>query len=234
MDGTLNKKILVIDDEQELLQLIHTVLKKEGFKHVYTEKTGKGGLELFKNIQPDLVILDIMLPDIEGYELCKKIRNTSRVPILFISAKSEELDKILGFAIGGDDYITKPFSPKELAYRVKAHLRRSTYQMEKDDPILQFGPFRMDPKRAELSKGEDKIELKPKEFKLLQYLANYPNQIMSKEKLCNEVWGEDYIGYDNTIMVHIRKIREKIERDPSKPEYLVTVKGLGYKLLIKD
>ncbi|WP_129595797.1 response regulator transcription factor [Anaerophilus nitritogenes] len=234
MEGILNKKILVIDDEQEILRLIHTVLQKEGFKYVYTEKTGIDGIKLFESIQPDLVILDIMLPDIEGYELCKKIRNTSRVPILFISAKSEELDKILGFAIGGDDYITKPFSPKELAYRVKAHLRRSTYQVENHDPILQFGPFRMDPKRVELFKGEEKIELKPKEFKLLQYLATYPNQIMSKEKLCNEVWGEDYIGYDNTIMVHMRKIREKIEKDPSKPEYLVTVKGLGYKLLIKD
>lgn len=235
MENILNKKILIIDDEKDLLKLIHTVLTKEGFTKVYTAETGNEGLRLFDEILPDLIILDIMLPDSEGYEICSTIRNISKVPILFLSAKSEELDKILGFAIGGDDYITKPFSPKELAYRVRAHLRRSEYQIESaDNTILKFGPFIMDTKKVELLKNNKVIELKPKEYKILEYLAKHKNQIISKEQLCDAVWGDEYIGYDNTIMVHIRKIRKKIEDIPSNPKFLVTVKGLGYKLVPED
>lgn len=231
-----NKKILLVDDEVEILKLLSTVLKKEGLNHVFTAETGSKALEIFKKELPDLVILDIMLPDMEGYEVCKKMREKAMVPILFLSAKNEELDRILGFAIGADDYITKPFSPKEVAYRAKAHLRRSVYveNANKEESIIKFGPFVLDEEKFELRKNGEIIELKAKEFKLLAYLANNKNQIISKENICDRVWGEDYIGFDNTIMVHMRRLREKIEENPSKPQYLVTAKGLGYKLVVKD
>ncbi|MFJ8260806.1 response regulator transcription factor [Rummeliibacillus sp. NPDC094406] len=232
----INKKILIIDDEEDLLKLLKTVLLKEGLENIYTATTAKDGWHQFQEIQPDLVLQDIMLPDGEGYDVCKQIRNISNVPILFLSAKSEEVDKIVGFAIGGDDYITKPFSPKEVAYRVKAQLRRSDFlQVEKEEnPIIKAGPFELNEQRAELKKNGEKIELKPKELGMMTYLLQNPNQILSKESLVNKVWGEDFIGFDNTVMVHIRRLREKIEEQASNPQYLVTVKGLGYKLVIKD
>ncbi|NFN19606.1 MULTISPECIES: response regulator transcription factor [unclassified Clostridium] len=236
----MNNKILIVDDEIEILKLLETVLKKEGFNNVYTAKTLKEGLAEFNRVKPELVILDIMLPDGDGYEICKDIRSKSNVPILFLSAKTEELDKILGFAIGGDDYITKPFSPKEVAFRVKAHLRRVNYNNENlnenntEEKIIKFGPYVLNESRAELIKNGKTIELTAKELKILSLLAHNQNQIISKEKLWDKVWGEDYFGFDNTIMVHIRKLREKIEDDSSNPKYILTVRGLGYKLSVKE
>lgn len=231
-----NKKVLLIDDEEDILRLLKTVLVKEGIDHVYTSTTAADGFIQFQEKKPDLVLLDIMLPDGEGYDVCKQIRHISNVPILFLSAKAEEIDKILGFAIGGDDYITKPFSPKEVAYRVKAQLRRADFIQEETNKkeVLKAGPFELNEQRAELKKDGEMIELKPKELQLMSFLMKHVNQIISKESLCENVWGEDYIGFDNTIMVHIRRLREKIETEPSKPNYLITVKGLGYKLMIKD
>ncbi|WP_252235440.1 response regulator transcription factor [Clostridium sp. ZS1] len=236
----MNNKILIVDDEIEILKLLETVLKKEGFNNIYTAKTLKEGLAEFNRVKPELVILDIMLPDGDGYEICKDIRSKSNVPILFLSAKTEELDKILGFAIGGDDYITKPFSPKEVAFRVKAHLRRVNYNNENlnenntEERIIKFGPYVLNESRAELIKNGKTIELTAKELKILSLLAHNQNQIISKEKLWDKVWGEDYFGFDNTIMVHIRKLREKIEDDSSNPKYILTVRGLGYKLSVKE
>ncbi|WP_373899526.1 response regulator transcription factor [Haloimpatiens sp. FM7315] len=227
------KIILIIDDEEDLLNLLETVLKKEGFRKILTAQTGSEGLSLFKSMNPDLVILDIMLPDKEGYEICKKIRETSSIPILFLSAKTEEVDRILGFALGGDDYVTKPFSPKEVAYRVKAHLKRSSMKLTKEKKLC-FGPFEVDESRMEIKKNGKLLDLKPKELKMFLYMLKYPNQIISKERICDDIWGEDYIGFDNTIMVHIRRLREKIEDNPSKPKYIVNVKGLGYKLVVED
>lgn len=231
-----NKKILIIDDEEDILKLLSRVLKKEGFANIYTAEDGESGFTLVKRINPDIILLDIMLPDEEGYEVCKKIRKISNVPILFISAKTEEIDRVLGFALGGDDYITKPFSPKEVAYRIKAHLRRSSYNVEEENKntVIKRGPFEIDEEKIEIKKDGEVIELKPKEYKIFIYMAKHPNQIMSKEKLCNEVWGEDYIGFDNTIMVHIRRLRERIEDDPSSPKYIINVKGLGYKFVLRD
>ncbi|MCM3537575.1 response regulator transcription factor [Priestia endophytica] len=231
-----NEKVLVIDDEEDILRLIKTVLKKEGIEHVLTAATAKEGMAQFRQQKPDLILLDIMLPDGEGYDVCKEIRTVSRVPILFLSAKTEEIDKILGFAIGGDDYITKPFSPKEVAYRVKAQLRRASYgkEQEKSDPIIAKGPFILNEEKAELIKNGETVELKRKELGLMKHFLENPNKVISKERLCDAVWGEDFIGFDNTIMVHIRRLREKIEDQPSKPIYLMTVKGLGYKLVIED
>ncbi|MDN9380904.1 response regulator transcription factor [Clostridioides difficile] len=240
----MENRVLIIDDEVEILKLLETVLKKEGLSNIYTAKTRKEGLEVFKNINPDLIILDIMLPDGEGYDICKEIRKTSNSPIIFLSAKTEELDKLLGLAIGGDDYVTKPFSPKEVAFRVKAHLRRLSYfsdsQNENTDSdnneekTISFGPYILNESRAELIKAGKSIGLSAKELKILSLFANNQNQIISKEKLWDKVWGEDYVGFDNTIMVHIRKIREKLEDNPSKPEYILTIKGLGYKLSVKE
>lgn len=231
----VQSKVLIIDDEKEILELIHTVLTREGIDQVLTASTARDGLTQFHQEQPDLVILDIMLPDGEGYDICKQIRDVSHVPIIFLSAKGEESDKIVGLAIGGDDYITKPFSPKEVAYRVKAQLRRSSYlQPSKAEPVIKKGPFELNEQQAELTKNGAAIELTPKELMLMTYFLQHPNRVISKETLYQTVWGEDFFGSDNTVMVHIRRLREKIEHSPSTPEFLVTVKGLGYKFVVKD
>ena len=239
MESLIRKsKILVVDDEVEILNLIKKALKKEGFENIYIADNGTNGLEIFKNENPDLAILDIMLPDIEGYDVCKKIRQTSDIPVLFLSAKGEELDKLVGLSIGADDYITKPFSIKELALRVKIQLRRSKKQFnieeKKNNNIIKVGPFEVNEQTLEVKKNGELLELKPKELKMFMYMVKHKNQIISKEKFCDEVWGDDFIGYDNTIMVHIRRLREKIEDNPSKPEYIINVKGLGYKFLVKE
>jgi len=183
------------------------------------------------------VLLDVMLPDGEGYDLCRRIREVSHVPVLFMSAKNEEIDKILGLAIGGDDYITKPFSPKEVAYRVKAQLRRVGYQTQETTPTiaekaLQVGPFQLNADETEVQKDGVLLELTAKEIGLMACFMHNPNRILSKETLFERVWGENFFGSDNTVMVHIRRLREKIEQDASKPMYITTVKGLGYKFVI--
>lgn len=231
----VQSKVLIIDDEKEILELIHTVLTREGIDQVLTASTARDGLTQFHQEQPDLVILDIMLPDGEGYDICKQIRDVSHVPIIFLSAKGEESDKIVGLAIGGDDYITKPFSPKEVAYRVKAQLRRSSYlQPSQAEPVIKKGPFELNEQQAELTKNGAAIELTRKELMMMTYFLQHPNRVISKETLYQTVWGEDFFGSDNTVMVHIRRLREKIEHSPSTPEFLVTVKGLGYKFVVKD
>ncbi|WP_249670133.1 response regulator transcription factor [Bacillus altitudinis] len=231
----VQSKVLIIDDEKEILELIHTVLTREGIDQVLTASTARDGLTQFHQEQPDLVILDIMLPDGEGYDICKQIRDVSHVPIIFLSAKGEESDKIVGLAIGGDDYITKPFSPKEVAYRVKAQLRRSSYvQPSQAEPVIKKGPFELNEQQAELTKNGAAIGLTRKELMLMTYFLQHPNRVISKETLYQTVWGEDFFGSDNTVMVHIRRLREKIEHSPSTPEFLVTVKGLGYKFVVKD
>lgn len=232
-----SRKILIVDDEIELLNLLKMVLAKEGFEKIYTAQNGKEAIDLFENINPDLAILDVMLPDMEGYDICKIIRKKTNIPILFLSAKGEELDRIMGLAIGADDYITKPFSPKEVALRVKIQLTK--YMMinnnipnNKEKLIVK--PFEVDEEKMEVTKNGQIIELKPKEYKMFLYMLKHKNQIISKEKFCDDVWGEDFFGFDNTIMVHIRKLREKIEENPSKPKYILNVKGLGYKFKIED
>ncbi|ASS94063.1 response regulator transcription factor [Peribacillus simplex] len=226
--------ILIIDDEEDLARLMETVLHKEGIPNIVTAGTIADGWVKFQKFHPSLVLLDIMLPDGEGYDLCKQIREVSNVPILFLSAKDEEIDKLLGLAIGGDDYITKPFSPKEVAYRVKAQLRRAGFSEEKATPKkFQVGPFELSANENEVKKDGKTLELTAKEIGLMSCFMHHPNQILSKETLFEHVWGDDFFGSDNTVMVHIRRLREKIEADPSKPSFLITVKGLGYKLQTK-
>lgn len=229
-------RILIVDDESDLRHLMKTALQKEGFSEIETASSVKEGWEKFESFSPDIAIVDIMLPDGEGYDLCRDIRSVSRIPVLFLSAKSDETDKILGLAIGGDDYITKPFSPKEVAFRVKAQLRRAGYY-ETDNPAqkktLTAGPFSMNEEETEAAKNGEALELTAKEMGLMAAFMHNPNQIISKETLFTRVWGEDFFGADNTLMVHIRRLREKIEIDPSKPQYITTVKGLGYKFSVK-
>lgn len=229
-------KILIIDDEEDIVDLLARVLKREGFKHLITAYTGEEGIQLCKTNSPDLILLDIMLPDLSGYEVYHKLREMTQVPILFISAKTDEVDRLLGFALGADDYITKPFSPKEVAFRIKARLRRWDTKdvQEKPSQKICFGDVVINTMTGEVLKAGKPVELTAKELKLLTYFANNPNRILSKEMLCHQVWGEDFFGYDNTITVHIRKLRTKIEEDASHPQYLKTVIGLGYKLVIKE
>lgn len=230
-------RILIVDDEQDLCQLMKTTLTKEGFSEIVTAGTLEEGWIKFQDFEPNIAILDVMLPDGEGYDLCRQIREVSRIPILFLSAKSDEVDKILGLAIGGDDYITKPFSPKEMAYRVKAQLRRAgVYTIEsnpeKTSPkIRSVGPFEINVNETEVKKDGRELELTAKEVGLMASFMRNPNQILSKETLFRNVWGEDFFGADNTLMVHIRRLREKIEDTPSNPTYIQTVKGLGYRFV---
>jgi DNA-binding response OmpR family regulator len=230
----LDRKILLIDDEIELLKLIETVLKKEGFRRIIKATNGLEGISLCKSEKPDLIVLDIMMPHIDGFEVCKQIREFSFVPIVFLSAKSEDVDKILALGLGADDYVTKPFSPKEVAFRIKAHLRRNIYiknELSLKEEKISFGNVIIDLHKGEVIKDNELLSLTPREYTLLSYMAKNSNQILSKQMLCDAVWGDDFEGYDNTIMVHIRKLREKIEADPSNPKHIITIKGLGYKLI---
>ncbi|WP_274308807.1 response regulator transcription factor [Solibacillus daqui] len=229
-------RILIVDDEEDLRNLMKAALKKEGFTEIQTAGSVAEGLQVFKTFSPTIALLDVMLPDGEGYELCRKIRETSHIPVLFLSAKSDEVDKILGLAIGGDDYITKPFSPKEVAFRVKAQLRRlgfaqSTFTITESTSTI-CGPFEMNADETEIKKDGVLLELTAKEVGLMACFMRNPNRILSKELLYEHVWGEDFFGADNTLMVHIRRLREKVEQNPSKPVSIKTVKGLGYKMMI--
>jgi len=233
-----DKKILLVDDELDILNLLETVLKKEGFNNIYKATSGLEAVKICEKIVPDLIVLDVMLPDIDGFEVCRRLREFSLVPIIFLSAKDDDIDKLLGLGIGGDDYITKPFSPKEVAFRIKAHFRRSEYFNLKSQSDakrkIRFGDVEIDEDRGEVKKKNELVPLTLKEYSLLLYLARNPNKILSKNQILERVWGSDFEGYDNTLMVHIRHLRQKLEDDPANPKYIITVKGLGYKLMVEE
>ncbi|MCM3758995.1 response regulator transcription factor [Sporosarcina aquimarina] len=236
------KRILLVDDEQDILDLLEMVLIKEGFKNIYKARNGNEGIELCKEKNPDILVLDIMLPDIDGLEVCQRIREFSFCPIIFLSAKSDDIDKLMGLGIGGDDYVTKPFSPKEIAYRIKAQFRRleQTQYIERSqsiehlNKIFTYDNLEINETKAEVRKSGQLIDLTAKEYQLLLYLAKNSNRILSKDLILERIWGSDYEGYDNTLMVHIRNLRKKIEENPSSPKYIVTFKGLGYKFVKGD
>jgi len=220
-----NKKILLVDDELDILNLLETVLKKEGFNNIYKTTSGHETIKMCEKIAPDLIVLDIMLPDIDGFEVCRRLREFCLVPIIFLSAKDDDVDKLLGLGIGGDDYITKPFSPKEVAFRIKAHFRRSEYfnlkSLSDSKRIIRFGDVEIDEDKGEVRKKSELVPLTLKEYSLLLYLAYNPNKILSKNQILEKVWGSDFEGYDNTLMVHIRHLRQKLENDPSNPKYII-------------
>lgn len=229
----MNSKILLVDDEKDIVDLVQEVLQQDGFQFIQKAYTGLDALQLCGEFQPDVVVLDVMLPDLDGLEVCKKIREFSYCSILFLSSKNDDIDKILGLSCGGDDYITKPFSPREVVFRIKAQLRRQQYQVMANtgsDDTLCVGSLSLDRESCRAYKSGQEISLTGREFLLLSYLMENADKIISKERLYEQVWGEYSSICDNTIMVHIRHIREKVEDTPSNPQQLITVKGLGYKL----
>ena len=229
----INSKILLVDDERDIVNLIQEVLQQDGFHVIERAYTGLEALRICREFQPDVVVLDVMLPDLDGLEVCRKIRESSYCSILFLSSKNDDIDKILGLSCGGDDYITKPFSPREVVFRVKAQLRRQQYQAAPglgNGEILNAGSLTLDKESCRTYKSGQEISLTGREFLLLSYLMENTDKIISKERLYEQVWGDYSSICDNTIMVHIRHIREKIEDTPSNPQQLITVKGLGYKL----
>ncbi len=230
--SVFDKKIIIVDDEVELLVLMEAVLKKEGFSNIYKTTNGLNAVKMCREVSPDIILLDVMLPDMEGFDVCKEVRNFTNVPIIFLTAKSEDFDKFLAFKLGADDYVTKPFSPKEVVLRVVANLKRNSYVQEKESArskIISGGNISIDVKKGIVFKGEEELILTAKEFNLLLYFAENPNCILSKNLILLKVWGSDFLGYENSVMVYIRKLREKLEEDPSKPKLIKTIKGMGYK-----
>lgn len=230
----MNSKILLVDDEVDITNLIEEALTNEGSYQIKTAHTGNEAIEICREFNPDIVLLDIKMPDLDGLEVCKRIREFSFCPILFLSSKNDEIYKLLGLSIGGDDYITKPFSPREVVYRIKSHLRRQGYEREVNtqyEKTLTLGEITVKLDYGTVYKNGKELILTGREYLLLTYMMKNKNKIISKEKLYEDIWGECSAICDNTIMVHIHNIREKIEENPSIPKYLVTVKGLGYKMV---
>lgn len=229
----MNNRLLLVDDEQGLLDMLSYLLKKEGFDQIYYAKDGREALSRVNQMTFDLIVLDIMLPDTDGFELCRQLREITKVPILFLTARTTDLDKIMGLSIGGDDYITKPFNPLEVLARIKAHLRRQQLAKEGSaigGKIYDFGLFQLYKQEGKLVVNGETVPCPAKEFELLTFLCEHPNQIFSIQDLYEKIWGMDSLGDENTVMVHIRRLRKKIEPDPNQPQVIINRRGLGYKL----
>ena len=224
-------KILVVDDEASIVTMLAYNLKKEGYD-VVTAEDGEVALEKFESENPDLLLLDIMMPKMDGYEVCRKIREKSNVPIIMLTARADEVDKVVGLEMGADDYVTKPFGNRELIARVKENLRRSDIapvtNNEKDGNNQVYGDLNIDFDRYEVTKRGEVINLTLREFELLTFLATQTPTIFTRENLLEKVWGYEYFGDVRAVDVTIRRLREKIEDDPSKPKYIVTKRGVGY------
>jgi DNA-binding response OmpR family regulator len=222
------QKILVIEDEKKISEIVKAYLEKEGYDVLLAESGGDGLKALREN--PDLIILDLMLPDMQGEELCTLIRENSEVPVIMLTAKSGEEDRIKGLGLGADDYVIKPFSPKELVARVKAHLRRSVKD-RKQTYSFNRGKLKIDILLHEALREGVPIVLTPTEFKILLSLAENPGRVLSREQLVNIVLGYDFEGYDRTIDAHVKNLRHKVEKDSKSPEFIQTVYGVGYKFI---
>jgi len=224
------KKVLIIEDEKSIADIIRFNLVKEGFE-TDTAYEGRTGLEKALSIKPDLILLDVMLPEMDGFQVCKKVREPSTVPIVMLTAKEEEVDKVLGLELGADDYITKPFGMRELIARIKANIRRTDLMNNLQDApsnIQEFGNLSIDMNRYEVRKNDAPLELTLREFELLKYLAERENRVFSREQLLEEVWGYEYYGDIRTVDVTVRRLREKLEDDSSNPKYIMTKRGIGY------
>ena len=223
--------ILIVDDDKDIVNLLKDILEDEGYKtdHCYN---GKDALYKINNNKYDLIILDVMLPDMDGFELCRKVRDKITIPIIFLTAKSKNLDKIIGLEIGGDDYITKPFDDSEIVARVKAHLRREKRNKisvgVQNNNVIEYGDLVLNKNSYEVSLGEAKIELSTREFQILLFLVENSNRVLSREQIYNGVWGHEDYGDINTVTVHIKKLREKLDKED---KYIKTVWGVGYKFI---
>ncbi len=233
MDLLKNKKILLVDDEPQLLKMLETIFRKDGFYQIYTASTFAEAVAVSTASRPDIAVLDVMLPDGDGFSLLSAIKKICDIPVLFLTARGEAEEKILGLGLGADDYIVKPFLPKELTLRVQAVLKRTSGRTLKTElPVFRLPFCTVDLGKAEVVKGQEKLPLTAKEHAILLALYENANKIVTTDTLCQSAWGDDSYGYENTLMVHMRHIREKIEGNPSSPASLITVKGLGYKLLL--
>lgn len=221
-------RVLVVEDEQGLREPLIYLLEKEGYEVIATAD-GNAALEEFDKQVPDLVLLDLMLPGISGNEVCMKIRQTSNVPVIMLTAKDSEIDKVVGLEIGADDYVTKPYSTRELLARMKAVLRRNSEPTATQDGLLTGGPVSMDINRHMVFVHGEKIAMPLKEFELLELLLENRNRVLTRGQIIDRVWGSNYFGDTKTLDVHVKRIRSKIEDDPARPVHLVTVRGLGYK-----
>ena len=221
-------KVLVVEDETSYSEALSYVLRKEGFDVAIAE-TGPDALTEFERGGADIVLLDLMLPGLPGTEVCRQIRQTSSVPIIMVSAKDTEVDKVVGLELGADDYVTKPYSPRELVARIRAVLRRGTVDEVDDASALEAGHVRMDVDRHLVTVDGDIVKLPLKEFELLEYFLRNPGRVLTRGQLIDRVWGADYVGDTKTLDVHVKRLRAKIEPDPANPISLTTVRGLGYK-----
>ena len=225
------EKVLVVDDEEHIIELIKFNLESAGYE-VFTANNGIDAVDVAIESRPKLILLDLMLPGMDGFDVCKELKRnkeTKNISVIMLTAKSEELDKILGLELGADDYITKPFSVREMLARVKAVLRRSTNFEEEENSVFQSGNLTVNFERHEVLIGDNKIELSLKEFELLQILIKNKGKILNREMLLDKIWGYEYIGETRTVDVHIRYLRKKIEEDDKNPKYIETIRGVGYR-----
>ncbi|QIB26867.1 response regulator transcription factor [Caloranaerobacter azorensis] len=235
MENIKNKKILIVDDEPEIRKMIESFLRKEGFFRIYLASTCEEALAICRLNKPHIAILDVMLPDGDGFELFSSIRQFSQMPVIFLTAKGEDQDRLLGLGLGADDYIVKPFLPRELILRLTAILKRVyTNTIKQRLPVFKLEGCIVDLESAIVRSNKGEQTLTAKEHGLLLKLYENKGRIVTSDALCEAVWGDDYYGYENSLMVHIRRIREKIEINPSKPKNLLTIRGLGYKLIVKE
>ncbi len=228
---TTGKTVLVVEDEPSLVATLSYNLRKNGF-NVMSSLDGVDGLQAARRARPDIVVLDLMLPKMDGLEVCRRLRAESDVPILMLTAKTEEFDKVVGLEMGADDYLTKPFSMRELMARVRALLRRSSARESTEaTTVIAAGSLQLDARGRTVSRAGSEVALKPKEFDLLYFLAKNAGQVFTREQLLEHVWGYDFFGGSRTVDVHVRWLREKVEDRPAQPTHLLTVRGVGYKFV---
>ena len=233
MERIQDVKILIVDDNKELLEMLEKILKKEGFLNLFPAKSCEEARKVYETVRPDFMILDVNLPDGDGFHLFMEFRQKEDIPALFLSARDEDQDRLFGLGLGADDYITKPFLTQELLLRIQLILKRTyagVLQQKKTEEV-KIGNASVDFKSATVKKDEKESVLTAKELAILKKLTENRGNIVTFDMLCDAVWGDGYYGYENTLMVHIRHLREKIEEDPSKPNWILTVRGLGYKLV---
>ena len=229
-------RILLVEDEDLIRDMVVVALEEEGYE-VHTADNGRAALNILQSsdfsrakLTPDLIILDLMLPEVNGLDICRLLRYQGDItPILIISAKSSETDRVLGLEVGADDYLSKPFSMRELVARCRALLRRQRYSNSSSNSVQKYRDIRLFPQECRVTVRDSEVNLSPKEFRLLELFMSYPRRVWSREQLIEQVWGADFLGDTKTVDVHIRWLREKLEQEPSRPEYLITVRGFGYR-----
>ncbi len=221
-------RILVVEDEEMVAEVVDRYLRRDGHE-VRLVREGLGALPAVAEFAPELVVLDLMLPGVDGIEICRKLRESSEVPVIILSARREEVDKLAGFGVGADDYVTKPFSPRELVARIQTVLRRASGDDRAQPDVLRFSDLVIDVRARSVERDEQPIDLTAREFDLLGFLAEHARQVFTRDQILEAVWGYEFTGDDTTVTVHVRRVREKIEGDPSRPKHIKTVWGVGYK-----